>query len=190
MARAHVLHPIGLALAIPLVLAGFADVSLPLGRDNPGVIASADGQERTVVLGQGAGPVEVRGAAVAAGLRKRRRKGIGHIEVIVYRSGPARLHLVAAYGTVTVEDLVNNSYASFGALRGHSMFLAAGGRTPTAPLDLRVAVGRIGADRARNAARGRRTLPAAICARYGRRSSPISMPARRSYAPTGARCAA
>ena len=52
-----------------------------------------------------------------------------------------RLHVVAAYGTVTVEDLVNNSYASFGALRGHSMFLAAGGRTPTAPLDLKVAVG-------------------------------------------------
>ena len=140
--RSFVLLPLGLALAIPLVLVGFADVSLTVGRDNPGVIASAGGPERTVILGQGAGPVEVRGAAVAAGLRTLVvRKGIGHVEVTVDRSVPVRLHVVAAGGTVTVDDVVNNSYASFGALRGHSMSLAAGGRTPTAPLDLKVAVG-------------------------------------------------
>jgi phage shock protein C len=140
--RSFVLLPLGVALAAPLVLVGFADVSLTVGRDNPGVIASATGQERTVVLGQGAGPVEVRGAAVADGLRTLVvRKGIGRVEVIVDRAIPVKLHVVAAGGTVSVDDVANNSYATFGALRGHSMFLAAAGRTPTAPLDLKVAVG-------------------------------------------------
>src|SRR5205807_1448659 len=69
--RSFVLLPLGLALAAPLVLVAFADVSLTVGRDDPGVIRSADGSSRTVVLRQGAGPVEVRGTAVAAGLRTR-----------------------------------------------------------------------------------------------------------------------
>lgn len=140
--RSFVLLPLGLVLAAPLVLVGFADVSLTVGRDNPGVITSADGPERTVVLGQGAGPVVVRGAAVAAGLRTLVvRKGIGRVEVIVDRAVPVRLHVVAAGGTVTVDDLANNAYFTPGPLGAHSIFLAADSRTPTAPLDLRVAVG-------------------------------------------------
>ena len=167
------------------MLVGFADVSLTVGRDNPGVITSADGPERTVVLGQGAGPVVVRGAAVAAGLRTLVvRKGIGRVEVIVDRAVPVRLHVVAAGGTVTVDDLANNAYFTPGALRGHSMFLAADSRTPTAPLDLKGGGGvRVGAHRARPAARGGCALGDGAAARPAdadsrRHSRPHGAPAR------------
>jgi phage shock protein C len=140
--RSFVLYPLGLVLAAPLVLVGFADVSLTVGRDNPGVIRSADGPVRTVVLAQGAGPVQVRSAAVAAGLRTLMvRKGVGHVEVIVDRAVPVRLRLVAAGGTVAVDDIPTGAYTSFRTARSHSMFLAAEGRTTTPPLDLRVEVG-------------------------------------------------
>lgn len=140
--RSFVLFPIGLALAAPLVLVAFADVSLTVGRDNPGVIRSADGSSRTVVLKQGAGPVEVRSSAVAAGLRTLVvRKGIGRVEVIVDRSVPVRLQVVAAGGTVAIDDLRSGAYTSFRTVRRHSIFLAADGRAATAPLDLKVEVG-------------------------------------------------
>ena len=140
--RSFVLFPIGLALAAPLVLVAFADVSLTVGRDDPGVIRSADGSSRTVVLKQGAGPVEVRSSAVAEGLRTLVvRKGIGRVEVIVDRSVPVRLQVVAAGGTVTIDDLRSGAYTSFRTVRRHSIFLGAYGRTTTAPLDLKVEVG-------------------------------------------------
>jgi hypothetical protein len=120
----------------------FADVSLTVGRDDPGVIGSADGSSRTVVLRQGAGPVEVRSSAVAEGLRTLVvRKGIGRVEVVVDRSVPVRLQVVAAGGTVTIDDLRSGAYTSFRSLRRHSIFLAAHGGTTTAPLDLKVEVG-------------------------------------------------
>lgn len=140
--RSFVLFPLGLVLAAPLVVVAFADVSLTVGRDNPGVIRSADGPARTVVLEQGAGPVQVRSAAVAAGLRSLVvRKGIGRVEVIVDRAVPVRLEVVAAGGTVAVDDLRTGAFTSFRTVHRHSMFLAAEGRTTTPPLDLRVEVG-------------------------------------------------
>ncbi len=140
--RSYVLYPLGLVLVAPLVVVAFADVSLTVGRDNPGVIRSADGPARTVVLAQGAGPVQVRSAAVVAGLRTLVvRKGIGRVEVIVDRSVPVRLHVVAAGGTIAVDDLGTGAYTSFRTVHSHSMFLAAEGRNTTPPLDLRVEVG-------------------------------------------------
>jgi phage shock protein C len=140
--RSLVLVPLGLVLAAPLALAGFANVSLTLGRDNPGVIASAGSAQRTVVLEQGAGPVEVRSAAVVAGLRTLTiRKGLGRIEVIVDRSIPIRLDVVAAGGPVTVDDYAANIYRGFRTLARHNLFLPAAGGAATAPLDLKVEVG-------------------------------------------------
>lgn len=140
--RSLVLVPLGLVLAAPLALAAFANVSLTLGRDNPGVIASADSAQRTVVLGQGAGPVEVRSAAVVAGLRTLTiRKGLGRIEVIADRSIPIRLDVVAVGGTVTIDDYASNTYRSFRTVERHSLFLPAAGGAATVPLDLKVEVG-------------------------------------------------
>jgi hypothetical protein len=140
--RSFVLVPLGLVLAAPLALVAFANVSLTLGRDNPGVIASADSAQRTVVLEQGAGPVEVRSAAVAAGLRTLTvRKGLGRIEVIVDRSIPIRLDVVAVGGPVTVDDYASNMYLRFHAFQGHSLFLPAAGGSATAPLALKVEAG-------------------------------------------------
>jgi phage shock protein PspC (stress-responsive transcriptional regulator) len=140
--RSFVLVPLGLVLAAPLALAAFANVSLTLGRDNPGVIQSADGSQRTVILGQGAGPVQVRSAAVAAGLRTLTvRKGIGRVEVIVDSSIPVRLDVVTLGGSVTIADYASNTYQSFHTFRRRSLFLAATGSVTTAPLDLRVEVG-------------------------------------------------
>jgi phage shock protein PspC (stress-responsive transcriptional regulator) len=140
--RSLVLVPLALVLAAPLALAGLANVSLTLGRDNPGVIAGADSPERTVVLKQGAGPVEVRSAAVTAGLRTLTvRKGLGRVEVIVDRSIPIRLDVVAVGGQVTIDDYASNMFRGFRTLERHSFFLPAAGGAATAPLDLKVEVG-------------------------------------------------
>ncbi len=140
--RSLVLVPLGLMLAAPLALAGFANVSLTLGRDNPGVIRGADAPQRTVVLEQGAGPVQVRSSAVAAGLRTLTvRKGLGRVEVIVDRSIPVRLDVVAVGGTVTIDDYASNTYSSFRTVERHSLFLPAAGSAATVPLDLKVEVG-------------------------------------------------
>jgi hypothetical protein len=136
------LVPLGLVLAAPLALAGFANASLTLGRDDPGVIQSAGAPQRTVVLKQGAGPVQVRSAAVAAGLRTLTvRKGIGRIEVGVDASIPVRLDVVAVGGSVTIADYASNTYRSFRTVERHTYFLPARGRTTTAPLDLKVEAG-------------------------------------------------
>jgi phage shock protein PspC (stress-responsive transcriptional regulator) len=140
--RSLVLVPLGLVLAAPLALAGFANVSLTLGRDDPGVIRSADSAQRTVVLKQGAGPVDVRSTAVAAGLRTLTvRKGLGRIEVIVDRSIPVRLDVVAVAGSVMIADYASNTFRSFRTVERHSFFLPAAGRTTTATLDLKVEAG-------------------------------------------------
>ena len=84
----------------------------------------------------------MRSAAVVAGLRTLVvRKGVGRVEVIVDRSVPVRLHVVAAGGTIAVDDLGTGAYTSFRTVHSHSMFLAAEGRNTTPPLDLRVEVG-------------------------------------------------
>jgi phage shock protein PspC (stress-responsive transcriptional regulator) len=140
--RSFLLLPLGAALAAPLALAAFADVSLTVGSDNPGVIADATGASRTLVLGQGAGPVEVRSSAVAAGLRTLVvRKGIGRIDIRVDRSVPVRLEVAAAGGTVTIDDQVNNAYERLRTPGSHTVLLPAGGDGATQPLLLKVQLG-------------------------------------------------
>jgi hypothetical protein len=137
-----VLLPLGVALSAPLLLAAFGDVSLTVGRDDPGVITTADGPSRTVVLARGAGPVQVRAAAVTAGLRTLVvRKGAGRIEVDIDRSVPVQLRFTPAAAQLSIEDAANGFYDRYRSVREHSLFLPATGPNQTAPLTLEIDIG-------------------------------------------------
>jgi phage shock protein PspC (stress-responsive transcriptional regulator) len=144
--RSFVLLPLGVVLSVPLLLAAFGNVSLTIGRDDPGVISTADGPSRTVVLSRGAGPVQVRAAAVTAGLHTLVvRKGVGRIEVAIDRSVPVEFQFTSAVARLTIEDAASGFYD--GTIQGlrfgnrHSLFLPGKGPHQTATLTLQIDIG-------------------------------------------------
>jgi hypothetical protein len=113
-----------------------------VGRDDPGIITKGGDSTRTVVLGQGAGPVQVRKSAVDDGLRTLTiRKGVGRIEVRVDPAIPIRLEVRSAGGEITIRDDQHHVYETYRTARQHNWLLGAIGLSQTATLTLRVETG-------------------------------------------------
>lgn len=132
--RSLLLLPLGVLLAVPLVMAATGGQRLQLGSDNPRRIDGTDG--RTVVLGAGAAPVIIPAAIAPARLTV--RKVAGNIDIRVDPRLPVDLTVVGR-STVVASD--GTWRASGGSVMSRRHVVMAGAGPAHQPLVLRVEAG-------------------------------------------------
>lgn len=138
------LLPLGVLLAAPLALAGFAGARLDLGTADPGRLAASTATELSYTLGRGARPVVVTRAAAAGGLRRLTlRKVDGTVDVRVAPSVPLRVTVASVGGSGFIVGRDSFIVATVPRVGSRSVLLAATGPTPLPgePLELRIETG-------------------------------------------------